>query len=186
MAYHGNFEHPEDVSYETMLDTSSLEQSTELLPIPRYYRNANHLIPRASPEGSETGSYRDSLDTEVTQIIPKRIIYRGYGSQFQGWKFTAFLAFLTSLIVLSFNVGFLLYTITHPWQEDRALYPVQYENEYNNQRNKVVYEGDCDKVHRFSIGLHLLINLLSTALLSASNFGMVRRNVSWYPEYSLQ
>jgi hypothetical protein len=70
-------------------------------------------------------------------------------------------------------VGFLLYTAKHPRQDDIALYPVEYQNEYYHRRNTVLFEGDCDKVHHLSIGFHLLVNLLSTALLSASNFGMV-------------
>jgi hypothetical protein len=36
-----------------------------------------------------------------------------------------------------------------------------------------LYQGECDKVQHLDIGFHLLINMLSTTLLSASNFGMV-------------
>src|SRR5881227_2609372 len=37
---------------------------------------------------------------------------------------------------------------------------------------KALYEGDCDKVRGLNIGIHLIINLLGTVLLSASNYGM--------------
>jgi len=37
---------------------------------------------------------------------------------------------------------------------------------------KALYEGDCDKVRGLNLGIHLIINLLSTVLLSASNYGM--------------
>jgi hypothetical protein len=37
---------------------------------------------------------------------------------------------------------------------------------------KALYEGDCDKVRGVNICIHLIINLLSTVLLSASNYGM--------------
>lgn len=77
---------------------------------------------------------------------------------FEGWKFTVFLAFIASLIVLFFNVGFVLYSTTHN----------------DGKANTTLYEGNCEKVHRLSIGFHLLINTLSTVLLGASNFGMVR------------
>ena len=76
---------------------------------------------------------------------------------FEGWKFTIFLAFIASLIVLFFNVGFVLYSTTHN----------------SGKANTTLYEGDCEKVHCLSIGFHLLINTLSTVLLGASNFGMV-------------
>ncbi|KAJ6188446.1 hypothetical protein N7519_003354 [Penicillium mononematosum] len=47
----------------------------------------------------------------------------------------------------------------------------------------ILYQGDCNKVRHLDIGFHLLINILSTTLLSASNFGMqclaapTRRNI---------
>jgi hypothetical protein len=81
---------------------------------------------------------------------------RHHNDRFEGWKFTIFLAFLASLTVLFFNIGFVLYSRTH-----------------GGQTNTVLYKGDCGKVHRLNIGFHLLINVLSTALLGASNFGMV-------------
>jgi hypothetical protein len=34
------------------------------------------------------------------------------------------------------------------------------------------FEGDCDIVNRWSFGLHIVINILSSALLSASNYTM--------------
>lgn len=36
----------------------------------------------------------------------------------------------------------------------------------------LIYEGDCTTVANFNLWLHLLINLLSTGMLSASNFCM--------------
>lgn len=37
----------------------------------------------------------------------------------------------------------------------------------------VMYDGDCRKAENLSVFLHLLINILSTVLLSASNYCMV-------------
>jgi hypothetical protein len=37
---------------------------------------------------------------------------------------------------------------------------------------KIMYEGDCDKVKQMDIGLHLVINILSSLLLGASNYAM--------------
>jgi hypothetical protein len=36
----------------------------------------------------------------------------------------------------------------------------------------IIYEGDCDTVKSLSLWLHLLINLLGTSMLSASNYCM--------------
>ena len=46
------------------------------------------------------------------------------------------------------------------------------ENE-NNQDQGVLYEGSCSKVKKLGIGLHFVINILSTVLLAASNYCMV-------------
>lgn len=75
-----------------------------------------------------------------------------------GWKFTLSLASAGCIIVLSFNFGFLFWAVARDrLKKDRG----------------VLYEGDCDRVRHLNTGLHLLINLLSTALLGASNYGMV-------------
>ena len=75
----------------------------------------------------------------------------------QGWKFTLFLAINAGVIVLFFNVGFLLYCLTH--RDD------------GQSLNTTLFDGDCTEVHRLGVGLHLIINVLSTILLGASNFG---------------
>ncbi|KAL4796123.1 hypothetical protein BDV19DRAFT_361546 [Aspergillus venezuelensis] len=74
-----------------------------------------------------------------------------------GWKFTLSLASAACIVVLAFNLGFLLWVVPrHRLKDDRG----------------ILYEGDCDRVKRLSTGLHLLINVLSTVLLGASNYGM--------------
>src|ERR1700743_2763837 len=37
---------------------------------------------------------------------------------------------------------------------------------------KVVFQGNCNQVKQLDIGIHLIINLLSTVLLAASNYAM--------------
>jgi hypothetical protein len=39
-------------------------------------------------------------------------------------------------------------------------------------KSGVLLEGDCDRVKRLNTGLHVLINVLSTILLSGSNYCM--------------
>jgi hypothetical protein len=158
-----------------MSDRDLLGRNIELLPIPSRLKSAYHLLQSASSRDSDGRPRENSSDDEETQSNIKRGLSR-YSSRFEGWKFTIFLAFITSLIVLLFNVGFLLYTAAHPRRDDIKLYPTEYQNAYSrglHGANTVLYEGDCAKVHRLSTGFHLLVNFLSTALLSASNFGMV-------------
>ena len=40
-----------------------------------------------------------------------------------------------------------------------------------NDGRKILFEGDCTKAERLNVLAHLLINALSTLLLSASNYG---------------
>ncbi len=77
---------------------------------------------------------------------------------FSGARLTLALASAASILVFAFNLGFLLWVVARDrLEEDRGL----------------LYEGDCDSVRHLSTGLHLLINILGTTLLGASNYGMV-------------
>ncbi|KAL4911154.1 hypothetical protein BDW74DRAFT_184630 [Aspergillus multicolor] len=74
-----------------------------------------------------------------------------------GWKLTLSLASFACIVVFSLNLSFLIWTVTRDrLKEDRG----------------VLYEGDCARVRTLNTVLHLLINILSTALLAASNYGM--------------
>lgn len=105
-------------------------------------------------EGDPVSMKQDMLEPTQNKGRSKR----GPAQQLEGWKFTMFLAFTTSLVVLLFNSGFLLYKITHNLQ---------------HEGNGVLYEGDHEKVHTLNVGLHFLVNILSTLMLGASNFGIV-------------
>ncbi|EGD93019.1 hypothetical protein TESG_00576 [Trichophyton tonsurans CBS 112818] len=73
----------------------------------------------------------------------------------KSWRFTLYSASVTGLLVLCFNLGFLLWVLPR--------------HNFDNERG-TLYDGNCDKVHDLSIGLHLVINIFSTLLLSASNY----------------
>lgn len=81
-----------------------------------------------------------------------------------GWQLSLTLASLSCLLVLALNLGFVIWAIRHrsPMEGDE-----------NNQDQGVLYEGSCSKVKRLGIGLHFVINILSTVLLAASNYCMV-------------
>lgn len=95
-------------------------------------------------------------EAQKGKSVPKQKIKN---KRFHGWRFTLFLAFIAGRIVLFFNAGFLIYCFTH--------------RENGQHLNTTLFEGDCTKSHNIGIVLHLIINILSTTLLSASNFGMV-------------
>lgn len=84
-------------------------------------------------------------------IRPKRI------SRWQGWRFGVAVAAAAACTVLLTNL--LLVVII------AAKSPT-------NDGIATVYEGDCKVVTYWSTGLHVLINILSSALLAASNYTM--------------
>jgi hypothetical protein len=96
----------------------------------------------------------DQDDVDKTDTAPPR---KRRGRRVGGWKGTLYLGATTSAIVLILNLVMLLWaTLRHS------------ASEY------VLYSGHCDRVKQISAGIHFLINILSTLLLSASNYAMVR------------
>lgn len=76
----------------------------------------------------------------------------------QEWKFTAKLGLAAAIVVLVANIGLVGWTLNNTKQKSDGI--------------AAVWAGPCDKAERISIGTHLLINVLSSALLAASNCGM--------------
>lgn len=95
-------------------------------------------------------------DEDANPIRPQPPKRRFRGS-LGNWKGTLYLGSLTCFIVLCVNVSVVSWAATGDSSFSEA----------------VLYTGDCDKVKRMSTGIHLLINVLSTLLLAASNFSMV-------------
>ncbi|CAG8930226.1 unnamed protein product [Penicillium salamii] len=132
---------------------SCLERDTELQPILSNKDASDHVLASTSKgdpdETSPSTLVANESHSKQSSPRPWRVL-------FKGWRFTIFLAFVSSLVVLFFNAGFLIYTATHPHHGDK----------------RVLYDGDCHKATWINTGIHLLINALSTILLGASNFGM--------------
>lgn len=77
---------------------------------------------------------------------------------FRGWRFGILCGSLLATLVFATNL-----TVT--------LVASLGQNQKASDR-KLLFEGDCTKTRNLNIGSHLLINILSTLLLSASNYGM--------------
>ena len=76
----------------------------------------------------------------------------------QGWRFSVTCgAVLASLV-------FLLNLITTVY--------VQLKHGDDEDRRNVIFDGDCDDAKKLNTLVHLLINALSTVLLSTSNYAM--------------
>lgn len=123
-------------------------ETVELLSIPR---DEEPLGPDSS---SEAG--KDICDRKAVESTRKHNKKR----KTENWKRSLYLGSLASVIVLLFNVSFVAWAVSH--------------HDLTENRG-VLYTGDCTKTKRMSTGLHLVINILSTALLCASSYTMVER-----------
>ncbi|KAJ5153644.1 uncharacterized protein N7500_009083 [Penicillium coprophilum] len=75
----------------------------------------------------------------------------------ENWKKTLYIGSTLTFVVLVFNVGFVLWAVKH-----NGLHGGQ----------AVLFIGNCKKSKRISTVFHLVINVLGTLLLGASNYGM--------------
>ena len=116
------------------------------------------LHPRAlSQSGEEDVPLHASPDGNGTS---SRLKFRCLGAKgtVEKWKKTLYMGCMATLVVLGFNLGFMLWAVTHLGLEGGR---------------GVLFSGACDQTKKISTGFHLLINLLGTTMLAAGNYGMV-------------
>ncbi|GAM91408.1 hypothetical protein ANO11243_094580 [Dothideomycetidae sp. 11243] len=75
-----------------------------------------------------------------------------------GWRKGVCTGIATTALVLLLNIAILGYTRAHYGSDSSG--------------TSLLTSGDCSKVNRVKVGIHLVINILATALLSASNYTM--------------
>ena len=119
----------------------------------------------------------DQSDNECESQFPVKV-HRSFRTRitewYSGWRFTLALASFASIIVLAFNLGFVIWAAAHHKVEENR---------------GTLHEGNCEKVQHMSTGLHFAINILSTSLLGASNYCMVCGGLlaspctAWFAEY---
>jgi hypothetical protein len=83
-----------------------------------------------------------------------------YKQKPSGWRFGILMGTIAACVTLIINIA--IFAAVSARKET-----VRYAG-----TGKALYEGNCDKVRRVNTALHLIINLLSSLLLSASNHGM--------------
>jgi hypothetical protein len=75
-----------------------------------------------------------------------------------GWRFGVLISAVLSSLVCIFNVAITLWVVTKHRRDDNGLH--------------LLYTGSCSKAQTLSTGIHVIINVLSTILLGASNYCM--------------
>jgi hypothetical protein len=79
---------------------------------------------------------------------------------FKGWKYGVLNGAVVAFIVLAVNVAAAAYAMTRS------------SRNAGNDSRRSLYTGDCETVRKLNVGIHFLINVLSTILLGASNYSM--------------
>ncbi|KAL5335054.1 hypothetical protein BJX70DRAFT_333970 [Aspergillus crustosus] len=128
-----------------MSDDAQKGEPFELVPL---QRNADATLTKR-----DVNSHIIATTTTTTTTSQSE---RSRGGVVGGWKGTVYLGSVTSFTVLILNLVMIL------WASLRA----------SDSGQEVLYSGNCDRVKEIGTGVHFLINMLSTVLLSASNFAM--------------
>lgn len=79
----------------------------------------------------------------------------------EGWRFGVTLGAILSSVTLIINAT--VVGVAYSWMK---------RNDYTEGKIPPVFTGHCDKANKYSTGVHLAINVLSSMLLGASNYCM--------------
>lgn len=109
--------------------------------------------PNPQPEKSATYAYRPISETSLnrTKTWKQRHL--------SGWRVGVTLFSVAALLVLVANIGIAIYSVRQYGGTITADF-------------KPVFTGNCDKTKNLNTWIHFTINVLSTILLSGSNFSM--------------
>jgi hypothetical protein len=140
-----------------LLDTSAISQKqrkhTEIVEMhtPLVAERGESLISTTTSHQSPHSSSRSS----ASRSLPKRLVERYFGSKFLGWRFGALKFAICTTVVFLINFIITVWSTTATRKE-----------------KGVLLETDCTRIKRLNSGLHVLINILSTVILSGSNYCM--------------
>jgi hypothetical protein len=124
--------------------------------------DATELYALTSPNTSRGHSSDHSIHTPAVSFTKddsgksgRWFWFRRCQSRFSGWRFGVLNFAIWTLIVGSFNLAITI------WGSIAS-----------KENQGLLDAGDCDRIKRVNTGIHLLINVFSTVLLSGSNYCM--------------
>ncbi|KAF3001562.1 hypothetical protein E8E13_009862 [Curvularia kusanoi] len=140
------------------LDADDIELLQDSQEISRAYHPAYDFENFPAPDHNELLPGHDRNQAQkpfrVFQLSSWRAIQKG---QFTGWRMGVLVALIGTTLVCLFNVMVTIYIL---WQGKA-------KNGYGT-----LYEGNCQKARDLNVWVHLVVNVLSTLLLGASNYCM--------------
>jgi hypothetical protein len=129
------------------VDTTANSQAASVVPQEESVDSRNEF----TPEDVAFGSIK-FLSPWFPSINPELSTWRSTRSR---RKFVIWLCFATAFTTFSLNLSISIVS----WTRDKM----------SNDKVVTLYQGDCDISKRLDTGIHLVINILSTLLLSSSN-----------------
>jgi hypothetical protein len=132
--------------YQGELHAYSLELQEPLTVNSNRNGNTTHTTYRSD---------RSHSDTPSVQGLSKFGVKRFLAPRFRGWRFGALNFAVWTSIVFLINLAATI------WGSAATL-----------DENGGFLEGDCDRAKTLNTGIHLIINILSTVILSGSNYCM--------------
>ena len=75
----------------------------------------------------------------------------------KGWRSSILLGAILATVVFSLNLGVTIFSAV---------------SRRDDNGRKILFQGDCGRAEKMNTAIHFVINVLSTILLSASNYGM--------------
>ncbi|KAF5381870.1 hypothetical protein D9757_008368 [Collybiopsis confluens] len=119
------------------------------------YEDSPEELEMIELQGRHRGDQPDSRLRSVQNQI-RRTITRIKSKLPTGWRFGARFAVFEASAVLLTNILILVWSVAKS----------------GGNAIGVAFQGDCDTVDHYSVGIHIIINVLSTVLLGASNYSM--------------
>jgi hypothetical protein len=117
------------------------------------------IPPRSDPSVFNLSTYLRQKYLRPVTVISNAIDLRVRKSRFHGWRMGVLFGCCMSFFVLCCNVGLIVLGATR-------------KTGYGREGLATLIEGDEELVSRWNTALHVLINALSTLLLSTSNYTM--------------
>jgi hypothetical protein len=133
-------------------DTGPYELRTLPAASPTFEKDTSYASDVALVQTTSHTDYSQASKTWLPQWFVRQRKSRKWMA---GWRFGAINCAVWASVVFIINFVVTIWASVH-----------------NKTRGNLLYQGDCDKVDQLNTGVHLIINFLSTVLLSSSNYAM--------------
>ncbi|GAB7365085.1 hypothetical protein MBLNU230_g6176t1 [Neophaeotheca triangularis] len=142
--------------------------STQKL-LPHVDESEQSLLPQTeSGHSAKPGPSATTVTHRETAAIRER------KKKWKGWRFGVTMASISTFLVMVVNLAVTIWIVVRRNNNEDVNFVVDGYGEIHEEPGEIftAFSGNCQTVTWLSIALHLLINILSSTMLSASNYSM--------------